>query len=58
MTKTLTERCRDGDRFGKLTVLGFHHKDKHYHSYYECVCDCGKKTMNQQLVGEGKRFWH
>jgi len=45
MTKTLTEQWREGTRFGKLTVLGFHHKDKHYHRYYECICDCGKKTI-------------
>ena len=45
MTKTLTEQWREGNRFGKLTVLGFHHKDKHYHRYYECVCDCGNESV-------------
>ena len=39
MSKELTEK------YGRLTILGFHHKDKHYHKYYECICDCGNKTI-------------
>ena len=39
-----------GKRFGKLTVLKYHHKvkrndGKHYLHYYLCKCDCGNETI-------------
>lgn len=53
MTKSLTEKF-NGKRFGKLTVIGFHHKDKHYHKYYECACDCGNTTIvNESNIKRG-----
>ena len=30
-----------GKRFGKLVVLEFVRRDKHYNSYWKCRCDCG-----------------
>lgn len=34
-----------GKRFGRLTVLKEHGKDKSGKSVWECVCDCGKHTF-------------
>ena len=46
---SLTEQWKRGEligqKFGKLTITRFDHKDKHYHKYYECKCDCGKNTV-------------
>ncbi len=33
-----------GQKFGKLTVLKFYHKDRHGY-YYLCQCACGNKTV-------------
>lgn len=33
-----------GARYGRLTVLGYSHSDKHRNSLWRCVCDCGKET--------------
>ena len=47
----LTEKLKAGEleiigkKFGNLTVLEFDHKDRHYHRYYKCVCDCGNETI-------------
>ena len=47
----LTEQWKKGEleiigkKFGNLTVLEFDHKDRHYHRYYKCVCDCGNETV-------------
>lgn len=30
-----------GDKFGKLTVIGFHHVGTRFRKFYECRCDCG-----------------
>lgn len=30
-----------GNRYGKLTVLGFHHTDAYGKSHWICQCDCG-----------------
>lgn len=30
-----------GDRYGKLTVLGFSHIGGRRRSYWKCQCDCG-----------------
>lgn len=41
-------RDLSGQRFGKLTVLGFHDRIKSGKSHkirWECLCDCGKKTV-------------
>lgn len=44
-----------GQRFGKLTVVGDAGKDnKHSHSLWNCVCDCGESlvVMGKSLKGE------
>lgn len=33
-----------GQRFGKLTVIGFSRRVGDPCSYFECVCDCGTRT--------------
>lgn len=33
-----------GNKFHRLTVLGFIRKDRHYNSYWLCRCDCGNET--------------
>lgn len=35
----------EGQRFGRLTVICFHHKDKSRSRYYLCKCDCGNKVI-------------
>lgn len=32
-------------RFGRLLVLKYHHSDKEGHTFWECQCDCGNKTI-------------
>jgi len=34
-----------GDKFNRLTVSGVSHKDGSGHTYYECICDCGERTV-------------
>ena len=34
-----------GQRFGKLTALSIHSKDKHNHMKWLCKCDCGNETV-------------
>lgn len=34
-----------GQRFGKLTVLAYHHKGENRQSHWLCKCDCGKETI-------------
>lgn len=35
-----------GQKFGRLKVTEFHHKDEKYRSnYWKCLCDCGKITV-------------
>lgn len=33
-----------GQRFGKLIVLRKSGKNRHYHTIWDCVCDCGNST--------------
>ena len=32
-------------KYNMLTVLSLHHIDNNYKKYYECLCDCGNKTI-------------
>lgn len=34
-----------GQVFGRLTVLGYSHKDHHRNSYWKCRCACGKELV-------------
>lgn len=34
-----------GQRFGRLTVISFSHKNKRGVVYWSCKCDCGKETV-------------
>jgi hypothetical protein len=34
-----------GARFGFLTVIRLHHKDKRWRRFYVCRCDCGKTMV-------------
>lgn len=43
--KTMTRRIENGDRFGKLTVIGVDHKGEDRKWYYRCKCDCGNTTI-------------
>lgn len=36
-----------GRRFGRLTVIAYHHSDKHWKTHWLCKCDCG----NTKIVG-------
>lgn len=33
-----------GQKFGKLTVIGFGYEEKHQRNTWKCICDCGKKV--------------
>jgi hypothetical protein len=48
----------EGQRFGKLKVIGFSHtvtKGKSTHAYWQCVCDCGEQSL-PQICGEGNSY--
>ena len=34
-----------GEKFGKLVVVSFHHKDGNHRKWWLCDCVCGKKTV-------------
>jgi len=34
-----------GQRFGRLIVLEFSHKDRYYCKYFKCQCDCGNTCL-------------
>lgn len=34
-----------GQRFGKLLVLGYDHTEGKGHTYWKCLCDCGKEKI-------------
>jgi hypothetical protein len=34
-----------GQRFGRITVIAFNHKDDRGETYWLCKCDCGKETV-------------
>jgi len=36
---------KPGDKYNRLTVISFDHKDKHPHSYYLFRCDCGNEKI-------------
>lgn len=43
-----------GKKFGKLTVVGFDHKDSHRNSFWKCKCDCGNTcVVNGQKLKSG-----
>ena len=42
-----------GQRFGKLTVLGYEGRTKQGQSKWRCICDCGKETV--KAIGNLKR---
>lgn len=44
-SKTMTRKIENGDRFGKLTVIGVDHKGDDRKWYYKCQCDCGNTTI-------------
>jgi hypothetical protein len=35
------------EQFGKLTIIGEHHRDKK-HVFYNCLCECGKTTIGRE----------
>ena len=44
----------EGDRFGRLTVIGFSHLDKRSRRFYRVRCDCGvEKTVQGTLLRSG-----
>lgn len=44
----------DGERFSRLTVLGFSHHDKRWRRHYLVRCDCGnEKTVQGTLLRSG-----
>ena len=34
-----------GNKYNRLTVLSFDHKDKRHRAYYLCQCECGNKKV-------------
>lgn len=43
--EAMKRRIENGDRFGKLTVIGVEHKGNDRKWYYKCKCDCGNTTV-------------
>lgn len=43
-----------GDKFERLTVIGFSYNDKRYRRHYKVKCDCGNiKTVQGTLLRTG-----
>lgn len=42
-----------GRKYGKLTILSLAGRNKYGHVLFECLCDCGNKT-----IAEGTRVTH
>lgn len=43
-----------GQKFGRLVILKYSHRNKHSHPYYICKCDCGNiKTINIYSLKSG-----
>lgn len=38
-------KYESGDRYGRLMLVSFHHKDRNRHNYWNCICDCGNKRV-------------
>ena len=38
-----------GQKYGKLLVIGYGHKEGNYH-YYDCLCDCSKDLPSRLVV--------
>lgn len=34
-----------GQKFGRLTIKEYHHRDKNRHKFYLCVCGCGNESI-------------
>jgi hypothetical protein len=45
IVKEIVKRDLTGIRFGRLVVIKLSHSGKH--SFWECLCDCGKKTISR-----------
>lgn len=44
-----------GKKYGRLTILNLHHKDKNGRLFYLCRCDCGnEKIINGERIRNGK----
>jgi hypothetical protein len=44
-----------GDKFNRLTIIEFSHKNNAYQNYYKCLCDCGNsKTVRLDHLKSGK----
>jgi hypothetical protein len=44
-----------GKRYGKLTIVGFSHKNDSRQQFWNCKCDCGnEKTVNSFKLKTGK----
>lgn len=39
---------KEGDKYGKLTLLKRSVKPPYHHVYWECLCECGRKKKIQQ----------
>jgi hypothetical protein len=49
-----TMKRLEGKRFGRLTVLSFHGKNKYNRSMWLCQCDCGnKKVISSNSLQQG-----
>ena len=41
--KVVIRKSLVGNRFGRLTVISFSHRDKHHNYHWLCKCDCGNE---------------
>lgn len=45
---------KSGDKYNRITLIKLDHKNKNYHQYWLCECDCGvKKVVNASSVKHG-----
>lgn len=48
-------RDLSGQKYNRITIISFSHRNKHTKAVYNCVCDCGKKL---QTIGTTVKSGH
>ena len=45
MPKNNKPELKKGQKFNRLTVLGYSHSDRRWRKFYKAKCDCGNKKI-------------
>lgn len=45
MANNKSKEISSGTKYGRITILGLHHKDSKWRRFYRCKCDCGAEKI-------------